>query len=257
MIYFTGDTHGGIDMSKLMNKNMRGTCGMPGEDDYLVILGDFGLPFFDDDRKKKKKKKKKGTGELNSEYEKWIKFLKKKPYTILWVDGNHDNHSFWRKQPITKMFGGRVHVHPDAKNVIHLMRGEVYAIDGKRIFAFGGAASHDREYRSEGLNWWATETAQPDEIARAYSNLAVCSNQTDYIVTHTPPDLVMRQLLYNANCMERYVPDRTAFFLDTILKTVRYRAWFCGHLHMDTFIPEYALAVMYQTVMNEQQLGLI
>ena len=72
-----------------------------------------------------------------------------------------------------------------------LHRGK-YAIDGKRIFAFGGAASHDREYRSEGLNWWATETAQPDEISRAYTNLAACANQTDYLVTHTPPDMVMR-----------------------------------------------------------------
>ena len=64
MIYFTGDTHGGIDMKKLSNKNMRSTCGMPDQDDYLIILGDFGLPFFDGDRKapdsdpKKKKKKK-------------------------------------------------------------------------------------------------------------------------------------------------------------------------------------------------------
>ena len=115
MIYFTGDTHGGIDMSKLMNKNMRSTCGLPGADDYLVILGDFGLPFFDDDRRKKKKKKKKNPAESNIEYDKWIKFLKKKPYTILWVDGNHDNHTFWKKQPVSKMFGGRVQIHPDAK----------------------------------------------------------------------------------------------------------------------------------------------
>ena len=167
------------------------------------------------------------------------------------------NHNFWKKQPITKMFGGRVQVHPDAKNVIHLLRGEIYAIDGKRILAFGGAASHDRQYRQEGLNWWAAETAQPDEIARAYNNLAACGNQVDYILTHPPPDSIMRQLLFNANSMERCVPDRTAFFLDTLLKTVRYRAWFCGHLHMDTFIPEYLLAVMFQTVMNERQLGLI
>ena len=57
MIYFTGDTHGGLDMSKLMNKNLRSTCGMPGEDDYLIILGDFGFPFFDEDRKRKRRKR--------------------------------------------------------------------------------------------------------------------------------------------------------------------------------------------------------
>ena len=263
MIYFTGDTHGGIDMKKLSNKNMRSTCGMPDQDDYLIILGDFGLPFFDGDRKapdsdpKKKKKKKKKKAERNEDYAKWMKFLRKKPYTILWLDGNHDNHAFWKKQPVSKMFGGRVQIHPDAKNVIHLLRGEVYAIDGKRIFTFGGAASHDRAYREEGLNWWKEETAQQDEITYAYHNLASCRNQVDYILTHTPPDCVMRPLLQNADKMERYVPDRTAFFLDTLLPTVQYRAWLCGHLHMDTLVPERALGVLYQNVLNEQQLGLI
>lgn len=40
-----------------------------------------------------------------------------------------------------KWHGGRVHkIRP---SVIHLMRGQVFEIDGKRIFAFGGASSHD------------------------------------------------------------------------------------------------------------------
>lgn len=255
MIYFTGDTHGGVDFQKLANKYMRSTCGMPEPDDYLIILGDFGLPFFDADRKSKKKKKK-TTEPFNEDYSTWMKFLRKKPYTILWIDGNHDNHAFWKKQKVTKKFGGRVQIHPDAKNVIHLMRGEVYMIDGKRIFTFGGAASHDMAYRAAGLNWWPEEIAQPDEMNRARRNLAACGWTVDYVLTHTPPDCIMRPLLYEANCMERYVPDSTAFFLDEILCNVRYRAWLSGHLHIETYYQAASMYVIYNTVVNEQQLGL-
>ena len=37
--------------------------------------------------------------------------------------------------------GGKAHKIRDS--VLHLMRGEIFDIDNKKIFAFGGARSHD------------------------------------------------------------------------------------------------------------------
>ncbi|WP_418825946.1 hypothetical protein [Paratractidigestivibacter sp.] len=44
--------------------------------------------------------------------------------------------------PETERCGG--HVHIVRPNILHLMRGEVFDIDGTTVLAMGGAASHDR-----------------------------------------------------------------------------------------------------------------
>lgn len=48
-------------------------------------------------------------------------------------------------------------VHEARPHVLHLMRGEVFDIDGLTVLAMGGAASNDRQYRREGRSWWPEE----------------------------------------------------------------------------------------------------
>ena len=50
MIYLTGDTHGGIDVRKLLDKKFLKRVK---EGDYLIICGDFGFIW---DYKKEKRK---------------------------------------------------------------------------------------------------------------------------------------------------------------------------------------------------------
>lgn len=68
MIYVTGDVHGGINMSKLTRfwKEKEIT-----ENDYIIILGDFGFPFLESDRFPEK------MGERQKEYWFWLNVLKK------------------------------------------------------------------------------------------------------------------------------------------------------------------------------------
>ena len=59
------------------------------------------------------------------------------------MDGNHENFDLLNAYPGKEWRGGRVHeVRP---HVLHLMRGQVYVIDGLTWFTMGGAASHDIE----------------------------------------------------------------------------------------------------------------
>ena len=152
---------------------------------------------------------------------------------------------WWSEQPVSEMFGGKVQIHPHAENVIHLMRGEVYEIEGKSFFTFGGAASVDKVYRTEGYSWWSAEEPSLEEIDRALNNLDRIGNKTDYIITHTLPE----RIIWEAPSFRYKIsPCRTAQFLDTVLERVQYDKWFCGHFHIDTVIKERRAFVVYDTV---------
>ena len=240
MIYLTGDTHGGADMLKLSDDALKSAGLTVAEKDFVIVTGDFGFPFTPDGIEEYE-----ASDGRSGEYAFWIKWLRERKYRILFVDGNHENHDWWREQPVTEMFGGRVQVHPHAENVIHLMRGEVYSIEGRTFFTFGGAASTDKAARKEGYSWWSAEEASQEETAHALDSLEKADFKVDHIITHTIPQRVIEEVP-KFRC--RVHPCTTARFLDTVLEKARYRSWCCGHFHVDTVIGKYRTAVFYNTV---------
>lgn len=239
MIYFTGDMHGEIDIEKLSYKNWSESRNLT-SDDYLIIMGDFGLPFCDSDVDENNKP-------ADSVYRYWIKWLATKPYTILWIDGNHENFNYWEKQEISEWHGGKVQIHPHAPNVIHLMRGEVYEIDGMTFFAFGGAMSHDKEYRKPNITWWEQEEATETEILNAWNNLEKYNRNVDFILTHTMPEKISRKIFGTETT------DKTAHFLDEVIEKVNYNMWLCGHYHITVFIRTINILVLYNKIFSISQ----
>ena len=79
----------------------------------------------------------------NAEERYWLKWLNNKPFTTVFVDGNHENFDrlYSDEFPIVDFHGGKAHKIRD--NIYHLMRGYVFEFDGKRFFCLGGASSHD------------------------------------------------------------------------------------------------------------------
>ncbi|MBQ4534490.1 MAG: metallophosphoesterase, partial [Ruminococcus sp.] len=132
MIYVTGDTHGDYSRFKdpAIKKLRRG--------DTLIICGDFGF-FWNGSRKERSV----------------IKKLTKKGYTIAFLDGCHENFDILEEYPVTEWNGGKARV--IAGNLIHLMRGQVYTIENKKIFTFGGGHSQDFDFRRSSENWWKRE----------------------------------------------------------------------------------------------------
>lgn len=138
MIYITGDIHG--DVSRFSRRRFKEQEYMSG-DDHVIILGDFGV-IWDRDVIKEEK------------YD--LDILENKSYTTLFIDGNHENHDRLNSFPVTEWHGGLVHeIRP---NVLHLMRAQVYTIENRTFFTFGGAASHDIE-----------GCATKEELARDYT----------------------------------------------------------------------------------------
>lgn len=121
MIYVTGDTHG--DFQRFGSKYFPQQKEMTRQD-YVVITGDFG-----------------GLWDGGPKDQYWLDWLNEKPFTTLFVDGNHENFCLLNAMPERRWKGGRVH--EVREHVLHLMRGQVFAFGGLTWFTMGGAASHD------------------------------------------------------------------------------------------------------------------
>lgn len=211
MIYLTGDTHGTIEIGKLSRANLAVERVEPGEGDFVIILGDFGLVFAPDGQ--------------SAEERWWLKWLDEKPWITLFVDGNHENFARLNALPEEEWRGGRVH--RVSESVLHLMRGQIFEIDSRSFFTMGGAASHDRQFRKEGRSWWPEELPSEEELARADAALDGCGRRVDYVLTHCAPTLVQGRI------NPTFLPDRLTEYLQHVRDTTAFHRWYFGHYHVD------------------------
>lgn len=114
MIYVTGDTHGN------QYKWIEQIDTVLNAEDTILVCGDFGIGFWN--------------GRYWSE-EMFFDYLSEQKYTILFVDGNHENFEKLNSYPEDMWSGGRVH--KSRNNVIHLIRGETYCIEDNLFFVMG------------------------------------------------------------------------------------------------------------------------
>lgn len=205
MIYITGDTHGEIGRFYEFDKK-----GHLSENDTLIICGDFGYLFFN-----------------NISENSFLDDLSDRPYTICFVDGNHECFDAINEYPVVEWNGGKAN--QIRKNIFHLMRGQVFEIDGKTFFTMGGAYSVDKDYRIPGYSWWPDELPTDAEYKEAVGNLQKCNMKVDYILTHTMPrEMILRFGKY---------PDvhdiELTGFLEWVMYEVDFKHWYCGHWHED------------------------
>lgn len=218
-IFITGDTHGDIDFHKLTTENFP-VEGLT-RDDYVIVCGDMGIVW----------------GSNSDRYmQKW---WESKPWTTLFVDGNHENFHKLYEYPVEEWHGGKIHrIMP---HVYHLMRGQIFDIDGYSFFAMGGAASHDKWARKLNVSWWEEELPSEQEIEEARRNLTVADHKVDYIITHSLPASLLPFVVCNAD------QDSATIFLEEVFNKVKYRHWYCGHYHKDVNLP-FRVSIMYQSI---------
>jgi len=207
LIYITGDTHRDLDIDKIK----RFDDSTLTKEDYLIICGDAGFVWH-------------GTNE--DDY--LCEWLEQRNFTTLFVDGNHENHNALDTMPIELWNGGKIH--KINSSAFHLMRGQVFTIDGKQIFTMGGATSTDKHYREENVSWWAREMPSKDEYEEALSNLEANKWNVDFVITHTAPDSIVHDLC------AWYEKDELTQFLSMIDGKLEYKHWFFGHFHDDRVI---------------------
>ena len=217
-LFVTGDTHGGIDMSKLNSRHFRNT-GLTKED-ILVVMGDAGFIW-------------NGGGEEKF----WQKFLDEKPWTTFCVLGNHENYDAIEKLPIVDFHGTPARKVNDS--IYYAISGEVYNLCGKKCLVVNGADSHDKQFRKEGKSWWAQEKITQDDANKALITLAQHNDKVDFVFTHTGGTEVCKMLGFS--------PTSSDFMLDLVLNTAEYDEHFCGHYHVDKLVDK--TRVLYDDVM--------
>lgn len=223
-LFFTGDTHIPYDIHKLNSKNFPLGKELT-KQDVVVICGDFGGVWQDD-----------------KEERFWLSWLEGKPWTTVFVDGNHE--CFPRLYDLEEQFwnGGKVGV--VRPSIFHLKRGECYAFPNHiSLFALGGAVSRDKHLRTEGVNWWKEELPSEQELNYARTQLDEANWKADLIVTHDAPLPILRTLNLEA--------DRTLFatFLNELVVRGEFRYWFNGHLHQDVIVAEKYVS-LYQEIIE-------
>lgn len=227
MIFVTGDCHS--NFTKFTKRNFEEQRDMT-HDDYVLICGDFG-GIWD------------GSDAENSNLDQ----LNNRPFTTLFVDGNHENFDLLATFPVEEWHGGKVHrIRP---NILHLMRGQLFDIDGITFFTMGGAASHDiqdgildpddplfkakyaryrrenRMFRVKGRSWWPEELPSDAEYEEALATLEKANWKADYVISHCAPSGTVSQL---GDWLET---DRLTDFFDEISKKLEFQYWLFGHYH--------------------------
>jgi hypothetical protein len=213
VIYVTGDTHGELDISKLSAKRWPEGITLT-KNDYLIIAGDFGL-LWDNVPSKK---------ELY-----WTEWLTNKPWTTLFVDGNHENHVRLQALPREEKFGGIVGKVNDS--IYHLRRGEIYVIDNNKIFTFGGAYSIDKPNRIQGISWWPEEMPSYAETSYALEKLYEHQYSVDYIIAHNCPTTIAEVYIRFRGMGLEGKRDTAASFLEHAVSTTEFKKFYFGHWH--------------------------
>ena len=222
MIYATGDSHG--NFQRFAPEHFPGQAGMTKED-YMLICGDFGGVWSEKT--------------LEEDLDRFSAL----PFTVLFVDGNHENFDLLSSCPVGQWQGGKVHF--VREDVIHLMRGQVYELEGHTFFTFGGATSLDRAFRTEGESWWRQELPTYEELEEGLRNFKRCG-RADYVVTHSCGEraympLASRGLIGGP----RMYPET---HLLSNFEDLPFGHWFFGHYHVDARLGEKYTALLHEIV---------
>lgn len=225
MLYFTGDTHG--EKGRFSEEKTSGESKWTKED-VIFVCGDFGYIMYD-----------------NAIERDYLDELAQKPYTICFCDGNHENFTALNSYPVEVWNGGKIHrIRP---NIIHLMRGQIFNIQGKKIFSMGGAYSIDKALkRSQGLHW-SEELPNNEEYREAVDALKAVDFQVDYIISHTAPQ---RIIAYMGKIPDAHDAELTGF-LEWVMCETKFKRWYFGHWHLEREVMDTFQCLWYNIVQAE------
>lgn len=239
MIYVTSDCH--ADLSRFEAESFPEQKEIT-KDDYVIVCGDFSMVWDLDHESEWEKEK--------------LDWMEEKPFTTLFCDGNHENFDRLYDYPVEMWHGGKVHkIRP---HVIHLMRGQVYDIEGKTFFVMGGASStmipggiREKgtgdadfvprnaldpdsyvDYHVEHEDWWKEELPSEKECREGLRNLGKYENTVDYIISHCASNSTQIEMKVRPDT------DIATDYLEQIKNTVAFGHWYFGHYHREQEVNE-------------------
>lgn len=204
MIFVTGDIHGDRTRFKAAKK-----AGIK-KGDTLLVCGDFGFVWDNSPAEKK-----------------FLRWIGKRRYNILFVDGYNDNTAALMEYPEEVHCGGKVKA--ISGNLKMMMRGEVFYIEDKVIFAFGGGDSQEREHTTA---MDALKLPTTEEMQNGFDNLDRTANKVDVIITYDAPAKL--KLFINMDSNEL---THLHQYLEDIKASTSFKHWYFGKYHHNKVIP--------------------
>lgn len=231
-VYLTGDVHGLVnDPERFEIWNFPEGAELT-RGDFVIILGDFGLPF----------------DALENDYD--LSNLNAKPWTTLFVDGNHEYFPFYRELDAEEWHGGYVQRYPRHRNIIHLMRGETYDIDGYNFFCMGGATSVDKAFQVSNGTWYEEELPDGYEYNNADNNLHERDFRVDFVLSHTCSNRMLEAAVGCSGLSGTPIlTDELTDYFESLEDKLNYKHWFFGHFHQDADL-DGKHTVLYQSIVN-------
>ena len=224
MVYVTGDLHGDIERfsSKEMKRLKKG--------DTLLVCGDFGFVW-----------------DGSKAEQATLKKLGKMKFNICFIDGVHENFTLLGQYPTQEWGGAAAQV--ISGNLVHLLRGEIYTIECKTIFAMGGGVSPDDDFREPDDARACQEIPSWEEFNRAADSIERVRGQVDYILTHEPPMKIKAflQLKQQTVSTGGEVTGLNTFF-EELGRCCTFKRWFFGSMHADKFISSTHAAVFRKVI---------
>lgn len=216
MIYITGDLHG--DLTRFKQRKIKRLK----KGDTLIVCGDFGFVYNGDESE-----------------EKALKWLSKRKYNVLFVDGAHDNLTLLEKYELCDLHGAQAR--RINERVYMLLRGNVYDIEDKRIFAFGSGLSESYNIISDIMSSNAGSLPTTENTENGLRRLAEVENTVDYIITYDAPVSAKTYIGEgNNNGLNTYFEE--------IYRLVNFKCWYFGRYHKDKAVTRLFKAV-YEDVL--------
>lgn len=255
MVFITGDCHGDWSRFSVKNFSEQKEMSVVDKDKNIVIVcGDFGI------------------WHNSNEERYWLNWLSNKPFTICFIDGNHENFDrlYSDEFETVDFCGGRAH--KIRHNIYHLMRGYIFDFEGKKFFAFGGASSHDiddgildrmnfindddfentyrswdragKMFRVNHISWWKQEMPNQMEMDFGLDTLKKYSNEVDFVITHCCPQQVAS--VFSNGC---YKSDALTNYFDIVANNTKFIKWFFGHYHDNQQIAD-KFVMLYEQIIR-------
>lgn len=241
MIYVTGDWHGGFGPEGFWNDRFDAERFPEGlgltKRDLVIVLGDFSWPF-----------------DFSDEEESDMATLARKPWVTCFLDGNHEHFDYLDGLRVSEWRGGAVQRYPEFPSLIHLMRGQVYELESKRVLVMGGAQSAGG-WREPGLTWFEREMPSTDEMQACRQALDAVDWQVDYVLSHTCASSLLPAALgaqdgnsAGAGAHGSVVTDQLTDFFEELEGKLTYTHWYFGHFHRDDDI-DARHTVLFDTIL--------
>lgn len=216
-IYVIGDIHGDYSIIDARFGDVKNN-DIKEKVDVLFVAGDAGfVNSFENEESKNDR----------------IKNLNSLPFIIIVVLGNHENYDVIESFDECEIFNGKCYKE-DGVDVYYAKNGQIFDIDGTKIFTFNGGLSIDKEKRLEYEKQYNVKMWWPQEIKEEDFNQAFTkcfSNRVDYIITHDVPQSIFTRLV-------RFIPERfknqtcpLQEFFQRIYTMQNFTHWYAGHYH--------------------------